>query len=358
MSRTFKDVRQPTHNVSGAPPEDGAPHDAEQVIHHLQQALDNANRDVSTLRTVVKTLEKAVSQLQADKSQATYELQDAKHYIRQHEDEIKRLSNICEAQTATIQRMAMDHADEMVHEQQTSQKEIARLRAHTERLSGQLTLSNGGPRQLGSTTTPQALPWNLISKQPTHPIHIVRKVILSDQRREELGLVHISPELDGEDDDEDVHRQGSSGGELLDALLEERSADAPHSEDDATWRNICRRLHQVLSDRRRVHHLLLEDTPTEFLLRSRSIMVTEWVALQSDLARLDRHVVGFVSFLESCLLSQGRQAVPPDAATSRRLAANIGQHLESLTSSMSDIMVQCSNVREHCFSEVDKMLHS
>lgn len=314
------------------------------------QQWEAVNREVSSLRSVVRTLERSTQQLQADKSQLAYELQDARHYHKKQEEEIKRLTALAEGQTATIQRMAADHAEEVVSEQLVSKREIANLRAMIDRLSGQLSLSNN-PRD-GQRVEPQPLPWQLVAKIPSHPIHIIRKIVLADQRREELGTIHIRSDNEGDDG----YDEEATSSTDLDVLLSSSEKHAAYSEDDTTWRSICRRLHQVLTDRRRVHHLLLEETPIDIMLRTRHSLVAEWAALHADIARIQRNMLGFVAYIQNAITTPWNDS--SSKHDHHRVSTDLGRHADSLSSSLSDMMYQCSKVRETCFTDVDRAFHA
>lgn len=320
----------------------------QQQLAKYQQALQLANKEATSLRSIVKTLEQTTGRLQTEKQQLGIDLAELRKQHAQLEEELRRSNELCSSQASTIRRLAVDHAAEMTEHMNWHHAEVAKLRAQLDRVSGQL-IASAGPTVEGAPGVPKPLSWQHISKLSLHPIHVLRRVIAADQRREELGLQKLVPRLD-DGPSRGVDADASERYDDIDLLLDEPADDTNRQSEDATmWLSICRRVHQVLQDRRRVHHLLGDEQPVDFLLRTRHVMVREWCAVHDDVVRLHRVILTLCKWIRYDLLP---------ATVNRRLTSDLEKRLDAVVSSIDDIVSQFARVEHTCFSSVDQALHN
>lgn len=349
-----------------------------QILERTKANLQLSVKEAQSLRSIVKAQEATISELNSEKSQLMYRIQDAQGTIARLEEEMRVLKETKASQSATIERMCLEHAETMTDANSIARGENMRLKALVDRLSAHVSQSQF-PRDDG----PRPLAWSHISTISNHPIHVLRRVVLADQRREESGLHGILPANSGgsavaaEDDD-------------LEMLLGTSESTQHHSEDAETWRSICRRFYQVLTDRRRIHHLLSDDVPQDFLIRTRHVMVGEWAAMHAEVLRLQKLLHAMTNFLKFSVLGRsidGRGAIAPQrgvevgrgktdgggadtalaasiplatfvdsAKSALRLQGELNRQLDVIESVFGDIVSMCWRVYEKCFSDVDKAL--
>lgn len=348
----------------------------DQLIARLRQALTLATDENASLRSLLRTHESKIQELQAERQRLTHEVGELRRSIGAAEDEVARLRSLTQAQTDAIGRMATEHTNELSEANAARQSECSRLRSIAERLNATI-LSYAPAAQAmvdGASGVPKPLEWERIQKLPLHPLHTLRKVILADHRREELLRQGVA--LGG---DNPVNDAGSSD---LDPLLEDHDPDHHVQSEDATvWLHVCRRMHQVLVDRRRLLHLEEDDkdtSPTVFLLRSRHQLVGAWFSLHEDVLRLQNHLLALCKFIRVDVLEvelpwfADQQATPlqgngpaqviPHTLIQfkkriRKLQSELRKHVEVVESMMADIMGRLHDTDARCVTEADRRLH-
>ena len=318
-------------------PEDGEtdPVAVRAMMQRHRAALTAMHKETSALRGFVKTLEGTNEGLRHEVSALKLELQ---HY---KDTEVRLMNTIetgelaAERLTGTIHRLNQDHAA-TVHdlESQRRQFEIEH-KARIDRLTAQLEATQN-PK-----TTYQPLPWTRLEEQTDHPVHILREVVVEDQKREERILQRNLAIVAGDN---------SVGG--ADALAKLLSfVDGNASSDFSMWIVVLRRIHTVLKERRALLGVPGVDSASDFFVRSRNSMIVEWVQLHKDIQRCCK----VITSLKQNMVTTERLGTGPSTAQQYSNTLFYERQLELVSTVLNDVDTLCHRVKHHCFSDVDRL---
>ena len=297
------------------------------LLRH-KDALSTALQEVQTLKTVVKALESTVAQLQHERNMLLDELRASKNAESDLQAQVQSLTHTCERLTETIQLSGVENAHRVTSIESSKREETLAMRTQIDRLETQL-LSTQHPQNVA-----RPIPWNKISKMDGHPAHVLRDTVVHDARREERWLSTMQP------DPPDVE-------DKLATLNDVKSDD---SDDSRVWVQVCRRIYHVLSERRRLIHID-EDSPVEFLLRTRHEMVGEMVHSHAEVRRTANIVTELVQRLGVAAGSNARREI--DAAS----VAFVEAQVELISAALSDLDYSLTRTKTSCFSDIDCAIH-
>lgn len=307
-----------------------------QLLSQSRHACQQSVKECQALRSTVRTLEHSLNSLRDERHSLRQELSEMGRTAQASAEESQTLRDDVAKHAAQLQRMASEHAARLVSMQSTHRAEVAALNRRIEQLQVQMALT-----QWQDQAEQRPLKWVRMSNLETHPVHTVRDLVLSDARREESLLQRASIPLPGS--------EATVASVLeLDRLLEEPQTDEQRqSQDDGEWRSVCRRLHVVLSQRRALLHIQSTDTPVDFLLRSRSVLVADVCQLHADLARVNRNVLSMAEHCDATLRATGKLDV-----------TDVTRHLDLLSGMLADVDAACYRTKHQCFSDVDWLIHA
>ena len=304
-----------------------------QMLQQSRNACQQAVKETQALRTTLRTMEHTVTALQQEKQQLRLQVAEARQAEQRLAEDGNKLREDIQRLQHNINRILAEHAERVVLNETQRHAELAQLRRKIEQLEVQLSLTQE------SSFVQRPLTWFRMSRVESHPVHTVRDVVLSDAKREEALRERGSIPNPGSD-------VAAVRALELDALLEEPALEEQqNSQDDSVWRLVCKRLHKVLSDRRNLLHLNV-DGPVDFLLRTRSVLVSQWCQLHLDILRCSKVMLALLGQLDASLRNTGQVNV-----------MDLERQLEVACSILSDVDVSCHRAKIQCFSDVDKMIH-
>lgn len=289
-----------------------------------REGLSVTLKEVNALKAIIKGLEGTIQQLQLEKISLTEQLRVSKETQADYLQQIQKLSSMCEQLTGAIQRTGVENAGRMSRAEQKWRAQEAKYQTQVERLTSQL-LSTQHPQSAA-----RPIPWSKIATIEGHPAHVLREVVLEDQKREERILNNALP---------------TDALDHLDMLVSlGQSSSGKHSEDEAVWRQVLSRVHLVLRQRRKLLHVSVDDpAPVEFLLRTRHQMVTEVAHLHDEVRKCSNLLMGIIHKIEASTVFNGG-------------AAAMEGQLELVCSFVGDMDFALNRVKTLCFSDVDKSL--
>jgi hypothetical protein len=304
------------------------------MLSKHRESLNLTLREINALKAVIQGQEQAIGKLMNEKEQLLQQLAKAKDTEFELVAQIQQLTVTCEELSQTIQRRGVETAARInaVETQKRESELIAKTmidRLQTQLLSTQHPLSSARP-----------LPWNRIQSIEGHPAIIIKEIVLADARREE-NMMGRPMTVNQEDDFLEKLKEQSRIPTNRDVR---DMANLGTSEDEAMWRIACGRLYQVLHERRNFLHTSVEQSPVEFLLRTRHQLVAEVCHLHKMVNRCASMVSVLFDRLEGIISSYGGQA--------------IGGQLELVAASVADMDSTLHRAKLHCFSTVDCVMHN
>ena len=307
------------------------------MLNKHKESLNLTLREINALKAVIQGQEQAISKLQQEKATLLDQVRTAKETELELVQQIQHLSETCEQLTATIQRRGMENAARLnALESQKKEADVA-AKAMIDRLHNQL-LSTQNP-----ISSARPMPWNRVQAIEGHPAHVLREVVLLDSRREESMMARPMT-VQMEDDMLAKLKEHSRPPAIGTVSHQDEATGERNSDDEAIWRQVLARIHDVLLDRRKWLSTSNEPSPAEFLLRTRHQLVGEVVHIHQVVAKCSNLVSVLFDRLESVVSASGGQA--------------IGGQLELVAATVADMDATLHRVKLHCFSTADCVYHN
>ena len=307
------------------------------MMQRHRAALTAMHKETSALRGFVKNLESTNESLRHEVSALKLELQ---HY---KDNEVKLLQSlessemVAERLTGTIHRLNQEHASTLNDLESRRREFEIEHKAAIDRLTAQLEATQN-PKN-----TFQPLPWTRLEEQVDHPIHVLKEVVVEDQKREERILQRNLAIIAGDN--------SVTGVDALGQLLS--FTDTNSSSDYSMWIVVLRRIHAVLKDRRTLLGVPSVDSASDFFIRSRNSMIGEWVQLHRDIQRCTKVISSLRQNMNTTEKLSGQ-------STAQQYSTSLfyERQLELVSTVLSDVDTTCLRVKHHCFSEVDRLVYS
>lgn len=285
--------------------------------------------EVTSLKSVIKALEESNEGLRHEVSSLKLELRHYKDNSQALARQLGDSDSAADTLTLAMQKQNQDHSHIVSELESNIRRIVSENKLKYDRLGAQLEAT----QQPNSSTQP--LPWRRIAPVLDHPVHILREVILDDQRREERILQRNLPIL-----------AGDNTFSASDPLLRLTSSDigCASGSDDASWLLVVKRVFVVLKERRASLGVSNADAPTDFFVRSRNMMVGEWVQLHREVGKALR------------VLTSLRRASPDGAQRSGGMFFE--RQIDHASSILADVDTQCHRVEQTCFTDIDRILYT
>lgn len=299
------------------------------LLQRHRTHLSNTHREVADLKAFIGTLDATIEK-------QNHEISTLKLEVSHYKESESNLSNQLQSAhvandrlLASLEKQAQDHAQVVIELESRMRKMETEWRTRFERVSSQLEATQQPISRV------QPLPWKTAAESSSHPAHVLREVVLEDQKREERVLQRHLPLVAADN--------CYTGTEVLRRLLDAANADEGEvGADIRTWRLVLQRIHAVLSDRRGVLGLDNSDSHLDFIVRGRNAFVAEWIQLHRNILRALKAAQTIKGLLSTKTLPSNVQ---------------IDRYADLISSILGDVDSQCLKVEESHFTDVDRLLY-
>lgn len=354
------------------------------LLHRHKETLGRTLKEVEALKGAIRELETSLAKSERERQSLAAALEASRQSEAQLLAQVHALSDACETVTRNAQSRGVDAAERYTRLECQARQRECQLKSSIDRLHAQLAASQQ------PVSSVRSAPWHAVANSDAHPAHAVREAVLGDAQWELRLLGGTAPPPPAVDAlaallaasrrPEDAATAGAliAGGGA--AAVAAANNSSGRSLDEGRWRQVCRRLFDVLSQRRAALGTTHEQGPTEFLVRTRHTIIQEMVHLHGETRRCCALLWTALECAQS-LGSAAGSAVPTSSARASTTTASaataawnagggsatafgrsnqalLENYLDVLGSALGDMDHAFSRVRTLMLSDVDRAVHS